>query len=70
MIVSIAPDRLFHSIAETYTACNESSADVKELIPEFYYSSEFLANSNSLKLGKRQDGHAIDDVVLPPWAKG
>ena len=63
-------DRLFHSIAETYAACNESSADVKELIPEFYYSSEFLANSNSLKLGKRQDGHAIDDVVLPPWAKG
>jgi len=63
-------DRLFHSVAETFAACNESSADVKELIPEFYYSSEFLVNSNSLKLGKRQDGHAINDVVLPPWAKG
>ena len=63
-------DRLFHSIAETFKGCRESTADVKELIPEFYYSSEFLANSNHLKLGKRQDGAIIDDVVLPPWAKG
>lgn len=63
-------DRLFHSVAETFKACVESSADVKELIPEFYYSSEFLTNTNGLKLGVRQDGSTIDDVVLPPWAKG
>lgn len=63
-------DRLFHSIAETFKGCTESMADVKELIPEFYYSSEFLANSNDLRLGVRQDGARVSDVVLPAWAKG
>ena len=63
-------DRLFHSVAETFKAVMESSADVKELIPEFYYTSEFLANTNTLELGQRQDGVAIGDVALPPWANG
>jgi len=63
-------DRLFHSIAETFKAVLESSADVKELIPEFYYSSEFLANLNGLDLGRRQDGVELGDVELPPWANG
>mmetsp|Transcript_7408 Transcript_7408/g.24883 ORF Transcript_7408/g.24883 Transcript_7408/m.24883 type:complete len:2990 (-) Transcript_7408:33-9002(-) len=63
-------DRLFHSVAETFNAVLESSADVKELIPEFYYSSEFLVNTNSLELGQRQDGVTIGDVELPPWANG
>lgn len=63
-------DRLFHSIAETFEACMTSSADVKELIPEFYYSSEFLCNTNQLRLGNRQDGTKIGDVDLPQWANG
>lgn len=28
-----------------------SSSDVKELIPEFYYFSEFLKNKNKFDLG-------------------
>lgn len=28
-------------------------ADVKELIPEFFYLPEFLVNSNNFDLGKR-----------------
>lgn len=30
-------------------------ADVKELIPEFFYLPEFLVNSNNFDLGKRSE---------------
>ena len=43
---------------------------MKELTPEWYCNPSFLRNSNNLKLGTSQDGELIDDVVLPPWAKG
>jgi hypothetical protein len=45
-----------------------SLADVKELIPEFFYQPEIFRNSNKLNLGVKQDGVAVDDVILPPWA--
>ena len=63
-------DRLFSSVAETWRACLTSTADVKELIPEFYSLPEFLENANAFHLGTRQDGVAVGDVELPPWAKG
>ena len=63
-------DRLFHSIAATFEAACTNTADVKELIPEFYYLPEFLRNSNGIHLGVRQDGVHLDDVVLPRWANG
>ncbi len=44
-------------------------ADVKELIPEFFYLPDFLMNSNEFDLGRKQSGVALNDVVLPPWAK-
>ena len=44
-------------------------ADVKELIPEFFYLPDFLSNSNRFELGKKQSGVVLNDVVLPPWAK-
>jgi hypothetical protein len=44
-------------------------ADVKELIPEFFYLPDFLVNANRFDLGCKQSGVALDDVVLPPWAK-
>ena len=62
-------DRLFHSVASTWHNCSHSSSDVKELIPEFYYMPEFLRNANELRMGTRQDGMALGDVVLPPWAQ-
>jgi len=43
-------------------------ADVKELIPEFFYLPEMFRNENRFALGVRQDGKMVDDVVLPPWA--
>lgn len=63
-------DRLFQSVEGTYRNCLSNTSDVKELIPEFFYMPEFLANSNSYHLGVKQDGEPIGDVCLPPWAKG
>ncbi len=65
-------DRLFHSIHETWRLASETSgmADVKELLPEFYYMSEFLDNPNNFDLGTKQGGVAVDKVILPPWARG
>ncbi|KAK9837038.1 hypothetical protein WJX84_000368 [Apatococcus fuscideae] len=63
-------DRLFHSIADTWNNVLHNSSDVKELIPEFYYHSEFLLNANNFDFGARQNGPDLADVVLPPWAKG
>eukprot|EP01113_Clastostelium_recurvatum_P033194 TRINITY_DN4361_c0_g1_i1.p1 TRINITY_DN4361_c0_g1~~TRINITY_DN4361_c0_g1_i1.p1 ORF type:complete len:3468 (+),score=1121.67 TRINITY_DN4361_c0_g1_i1:47-10450(+) len=65
------PDRLFHSLAETWYACSEgSTGSVMELVPEFYYLPDFLENRNKFNLGEKQAGSPIDDVVLPPWAHG
>ena len=40
------PARLFHSIQETFYSALNSSGDVKELIPEFFFSDgDFLLNN-------------------------
>ncbi|CAL8113792.1 unnamed protein product [Orchesella dallaii] len=63
-------DRMFHSIKEAWTSASKHNmADVKELIPEFFYLPEFLLNSNNFDLGNKQNGTPLNDVVLPPWAK-
>ena len=47
------PDRMFHSIPEAWKSASLTNmADVKELIPEFFYLSEFLLNSNNFDLGE------------------
>ena len=52
-------DRLFHSIADTWTNVLHNSSDVKELIPEFYYHPEFLLNANNFDFGARQVCYTI-----------
>ena len=65
------PDRMFHSVKEAWlSASTRNNADVRELIPEFFYLPEFLANHNRFDLGRKQSGVELDDVVLPPWARG
>ena len=54
---------------EAWRSCT-SLADVKELIPEFFYLPDFLRNDSGFDLGVRQDSTRVDDVQLPPWAKG
>lgn len=39
-------DRQFHSVPAAWQARMENPVDVKELIPEFFYFSEFLENQN------------------------
>jgi len=66
------PDRLFFSIEGAWTsASRENGSDVRELIPEFFYLPEFLTNMNGYDFGVRQGkGGKVDNVELPPWAKG
>lgn len=62
------PDRSFHSMDATWNSVMNNTADLKELIPEFYASDgEFLVNMHNLDLGQKQDGEFVDDVKLPPW---
>ncbi|KAJ8028510.1 Neurobeachin [Holothuria leucospilota] len=61
--------RTFHSIASSWKNCQRDTADVKELIPEFFYLPELFTNHNSYKLGVQDDGAKVDDVILPQWAK-
>jgi WD40 repeat protein len=64
-------DRMFHSVKDAWlSAAKHNMADVKELIPEFFYLPEFLLNSNNFDLGTKQSGVPLGDVVLPAWAKG
>lgn len=43
---------MFHSIRDGYfSASKHNMADVKELIPEFFYLPEFLRNANNFDLG-------------------
>ncbi|KAG0572031.1 hypothetical protein KC19_VG063500 [Ceratodon purpureus] len=64
-------DRLFNSIKDTWLSASQgNTADVKELIPEFFYLPEFLENRFGFDFGVKQSGERVNDVLLPPWAKG
>ncbi|CAB1427709.1 unnamed protein product [Pleuronectes platessa] len=62
-------DRQFHAVPAAWQARMESPADVKELIPEFFYFPEFLQNINGFDLGHLQISQdPVADVLLPRWA--
>ncbi|EMC93723.1 hypothetical protein BAUCODRAFT_36170 [Baudoinia panamericana UAMH 10762] len=65
-------DRLFDSVGKAWlSASRETMSDVRELTPEFYCLPEFLTNVNGYDFGVKQGGGAaVNDVQLPPWAKG
>ena len=63
-------DRLFVSIEKAFKACTTNPMDCKELIPEFFYNSDFLTNSQDFTMGTTQGGAQVGPVELPPWAKG
>ncbi|ETN78724.1 hypothetical protein NECAME_10189 [Necator americanus] len=64
-------DRMFHSIGDAWTSASRNNmADVKELIPEFFVLPELLLNKNRFDFGVKQNGVALDNVILPPWAHG
>ncbi|XP_045426593.1 WD repeat- and FYVE domain-containing protein 4 [Pipistrellus kuhlii] len=64
-------DRMFHSVQGAWeSASRENMSDVRELTPEFFFLPEFLTNCNAVEFGCMQDGTALGDVQLPPWADG
>jgi hypothetical protein len=64
-------DRTFSSIQRAWQSASElSSGDVRELVPEMFFLPECLVNTNRFDFGHKQDGEAVDDVELPPWAHG
>ncbi|XP_030632108.1 neurobeachin isoform X2 [Chanos chanos] len=63
------PDRTFSGMACSWRHCQRDTANIKELIPEFYYLPEMFVNSNGYCLGVKEDGTPVCDVELPPWAK-
>ncbi len=66
------PDRMFYSIEKAWNSASRMNmTDVRELTPEFYNLPEFLTNVNGYDFGSRQNStKSIDQVELPPWAKG
>ncbi|TNN20222.1 WD repeat and FYVE domain-containing protein isoform 3 [Schistosoma japonicum] len=64
------PDRMFHCVRDAWlSASKHNMADVRELVPEFFYLPDFLINSNNFEMGIKQNGVEVNNVVLPPWAK-
>ncbi|KAF1953424.1 beach-domain-containing protein [Byssothecium circinans] len=64
-------DRMFYSIQGAWESASEKNmADVRELTPEFFFLPDFLTNVNGYEFGLRASGERIDNVALPPWAKG
>ncbi|EUB57642.1 Neurobeachin [Echinococcus granulosus] len=62
------PNRMFYSVEATWAGCLQSSTNVKELIPEFFYLPEMFENTNDYDFGALEDGTKLGDVILPPWA--
>ena len=63
------PERLFHSIPDSWDGVMANGSDLKELIPEMYTLPEMFKNINKYRMGKRQDGIQLGHVELPPWAE-
>ena len=63
-------DRMFHCIGDAWESSSKNNmADVRELIPEFFYLPDFLTNRNNFDFGMKQSGESLNDIILPPWAK-
>jgi hypothetical protein len=63
-------DRLFSSVARTFSQNTTQLSEVKELTPEWFTTPEMFLNLNNFNLGKTQDGTPVNNVELPPWANG
>lgn len=59
--------RIFYSVRDSYRLATSHMNDFRELIPEFFYSPEFLINSDNFDLGQLSD-QIVNDVELPKWS--
>ena len=63
-----AADRLFSSVYNAIDNALNDIADVREVIPEFYFLPEMFIKKNGIWLGTTQSGKIIEHVDLPKWA--
>lgn len=54
---------------ESYRGATEEIADVRELIPEFFFLPDFLINREKLDFGITQHGLRVDHVTTPKWSE-
>ena len=69
------PNRLFNSLSNSFECAITQKSDLRELIPEFFCFPELFYNSNDLNLGqivdeKTKSPKLVNDIEMPPWAKG
>ena len=67
------PNRLFNSVKSSFNNAISQKADIRELIPEFFYLPEMLYNYSKLNLGEITTEEGIklcNDVAIPDWAQG
>jgi len=62
------PDRLFHSLEESFKGATEEISDVRELVPEFFCLPDFLTNREKLDFGVTQSGYRVHHVTPPRWS--
>lgn len=62
------PDNIFYSLNVSFQNGQRQLSDNKELIPEFFYDTEFLMNREEADLGSDHLGEVVNHVELPPWA--
>jgi hypothetical protein len=65
-----SPERIFYSMIKHFKSITESSQDLKESIPEFYYLPEAFLNLNKFEISEKpSENWRVEMLELPIWAK-
>ena len=67
------PHRLFNSMKDSFMCASTQRADLRELIPEFFYFPEMFYNLNNFDLGEIKDKvtnikYKVNDIDMPKWS--
>ena len=67
------PHRLFNSLKDSFWCATTQRADVRELIPEFFFFPEMFYNYNELNLGEIKDKktkniYKVNHIKMPEWS--
>lgn len=54
-------------MSKTWVDATEEMADIRELIPEFYFLPELFLNLQKLNMGKLQSDIQVNNVQLPAF---
>ena len=67
------PHRLFNSMKESFWCATTQRADLRELIPEFFFFPEMFYNLNKFELGEIKDKitqnyYKVNNIRMPKWS--